>query len=462
MTKVTKPKSVSVLLTDGARATIHMAAEPGTRICDTLAKGLVVFVQRTKRTYLVKTRVKGHPGQPVIRIGDINDLSLSDARIQARDIIDNARRGIVPEQASERRERAKVVAKEVARKAQAAAEAETAGSFHAVATDYLNDELDGGGAGLASRGELARKLKTELVEWHDRPISEISRADIKKLVRSKAKKSQSSANRLLSFIKRVFAWAEDQDMIDDNPALGIKKPGTESGRQRFLDDGEIRLFWKACDAIGDPAGRLFQLCLVTGQRRGEVGGLRRSELGQLTFKDRDGKAGSVKAWLLPGGRTKRRRDHGVPLSPLACRLIEGAAIIEGDDGAAYDHVFATDRRADQPPSGWSKFKRNLDDAIGRIMAEEADELFDPERHRIPDFHIHDLRATCATHLDIEEIDGQIISRLLNHAEGDGKSITKTYRRYTFDREAADAMNLWATKLERLTGANVVSLDGARA
>lgn len=452
-----------VYLTSGPKGSIHSAVAPGvTRLRDTHTTGLSVLVGKTKRTYAVKVRVKGRPGQLVIRLGDVAKVGLADARREAADIVDKARQGIVPERAADRKVREQRAAREVARAAQLATERELAGTFKAVANEYLDDDLDGGGARLASRPELLRKLKTELAEWHDRPVAEITRADIKKLVREKAKASKSSANRLLSFIKRVFAWAEDQDYIEDNPALGIKKPAAESGRDRYLDDNEIRLFWKACDAIGDPAGRLFQLCLVTGQRRGEVAGLKRSELGLFEFKNREGKATSVRAWLLPAERTKRRRDHGVPLSPLAARLIDGAPKFYDEDGKLYDHLLVTDRRADQPPSGWSKFKRQLDEAMGKIIADEAGEPFDPERHVIPPFVIHDLRATCASHLEMEEVDGQIISRILNHAEGDGKSTTKKYKRYAFDQEAADALKLWAEKLERLTGANVVSLDGARA
>lgn len=430
-----------------------MKVAPGVRrIRDSLTPGLDVLIGKTKRTYAVKLRVKDRPGQLVVRLGDVDDLDLKDARVRARAAIDDARRGILPEQASERREQVRRAEAAATHKAEIEAERAQAASFKSVAEDYLADKLPGGGGKLASLPELKRKLAKELKAWHPRPIAEITRADIKAVARSKAKTSESSANRLLSFIKRVFAWAEDQDIIEDNPALGVKKPGAEAERMRFLEDDEIRLFWKAADALPEPAGRLFQLCLVTGQRRGEVGGLRRSELGEFRFKDREGKAGSIKAWLLPSMRTKRRRDHAVPLSPLAEDLIASVPPVHDAKGKATDHVFATAAHRDGPPSGWSKWKRALDEAIGRLLAKEAEEDYDPARHRLDDWHIHDLRATCATHLDMEDVDSQTISRILNHAEGDSKSITKRYKRYAYDREAAEALSLWASKLKRLTGA----------
>lgn len=67
----------------------------------------------------------------------------------------------------------------------------------------------------------------------------------------------------------------------------------------------------------------------------------------------------------------------------------------------------------------------------------------------------------ATHMEMLGVDRRVISRILNHSEGD-KSVTAIYARYRFDAEAAEAMNLWAAKLERLTGANVVKIRPAGA
>jgi hypothetical protein len=57
------------------------------------------------------------------------------------------------------------------------------------------------------------------------------------------------------------------------------------------------------------------------------------------------------------------------------------------------------------------------------------------------------------------VDRRFISRALNHAEGDS-SVKAIYARYRFDAEAAEALNLWAAKLERRTG--VVSIRSAGA
>jgi integrase len=271
----------------------------------------------------------------------------------------------------------------------------------------------------------------------------------------------------------VFRWAVTRDIIDADPAASVIRPADEQVRKRFLSDDEIRQFWRACAELDKnekgelgPAGRLFRLCLVTAQRRGEVAGLRRSELGQLKYKtkDRDGEEKTVSgdAWLLPGVRTKRAADHTVPLSPLAKSLIDEAPKLS-INGHEFDCVLASGASGDRPLSGWSRYKARLDALIGRQIADEREEVYDPERHRIEPWHIHDLRATAATIMEARlQIPARVISRILNHAEGDGRSMTARYVRYFWDAEAAGALNRWAGELGRIVGLNVVRIADAKA
>ncbi len=350
--------------------------------------------------------------------------------------------------------------------APAAGETYARGTFGWVAERYLADSLENGGALLKSKGELERKLKVDLVDWHSRPIGDIKGREIRELVREKAQTSPVSANRLLSFIKRVFRWAAGQDYIDTDPAAGVDKPGRETARDRYLSDDEVRLFWKASERVAEPLGRMVRVMLVTGQRRGEVAGMLFSELGQLDYRTKDERGKDVittgAAWMIPAARTKRGVAHTVPLSTLATEIIDGVTRLEVG-GRLFDHVFPSGRRGDQAFSGWSGLKERLDEEIGRIIAEEAGEDFDADKHRIPAWHLHDLRATVATHLRMARIGvaESVVSRILNHAEGDGRSMTARYIRHTWDAEAAEALEAWAGELRRMVGKNVVAMKGER-
>jgi integrase len=332
-------------------------------------------------------------------------------------------------------------------------------TFADVAAAYFSDPAKRGGARLASRAELERKVRVDLSEWAERPISEISKADIKSLLAAKRKKAPVSANRLLALIKRIFGWAAIEDLIPANPAAHIE--GTdEDERDRVLTLTELARVWKGAEALGYPYGPLVKLLILTGQRKAEVAGLSWSEI--------DGSA-----WRLPDQRTKRRKGHLVPLSPLALSILADLPRI----GTPPALVFTTgkrravkgqkiDRNAQPAPvSGWSRLKTRLDRVIAEQQAKAAGEPLDLEKHGLPAWTLHDVRRSVATHLRDEEamgpdrVDRLTISKILNHAES---GITRVYDRYASDPEKRRALEAWAARVERLCGLNVVSLEDARA
>lgn len=278
------------------------------------------------RTYFVMKRVSGkllrRTVGPAVGPGEVADgqrISLGDAREKARGMLASMADGRDPG-------RTRVAKPRTIRAKDPVSDRPQEGTFGWVAEKYLADKLEGGGADLRTRPELERKLKVDLADWLRRPIEEIKGREIRELVRGKAQTSPVSANRLLSFVKRVFRWASSQDYVDADPAVAISKPGKESVRERFLSEEEIRLVWKAASQLGYPADQIVRLALVTGQRRGEVAGMKRTELGQLEYRVPDPQTGrdclaSGDAWLLPADRTKRGVPHAVPLSKLALSII---------------------------------------------------------------------------------------------------------------------------------------------
>lgn len=257
-----------IRLTDGPAGSIWKKAPAGKTLefFDTIQPGLTLRIGARGGSYLVIFRVDGEKKQLRRKIGTPHTIDLDEARAIAKAMIIDAKNGISPDQREAEKQAATQAAKEAERRAAAA-------TFKAVADLYLGYKLKGGGYHLSSRPELERKLKTDLAGWHDRPIASITRREIKALIQTKAEGAGAAANRLLSFVKRVFRWALDQELVDVDPSHGIAPMHDEHRRTRWLTAEEIRWFWKGCDRLGDPAGRLFKLCLVTAQRRGEVGGI---------------------------------------------------------------------------------------------------------------------------------------------------------------------------------------------
>ena len=418
---------------------------------DTVKPGFGLRIaEKGARTYFVMRRINGrlvrrtigrHPPLDVPRDAPLREGEYwpADARAKAEAFLTDMARGIDPA----------AKAAPVAVKSPEAPE-----TFGNVAAAYFADPARRGGGSLRSRAELERKVRVDLDVWKDRPISGLTRADIRDVITAKHKASPVSANRLLALVRRIFRWAVREELIGANPAMDIE-PTPETERERVLTIDEIARIWAGADAMGYPFGPLIQVLILTGQRRSEVAGLRRSEI--------DGAN-----WKLPDDRAKRGKGHLVPLSPRALALIEAQPDASGGAGL----VFTTGKRQPGnesndavPVSGWSRMKNRIDKVIAEAEAKAADEELDMERHGLPHWTLHDIRRSVATHLRDSEVMGErdradrlTISKILNHAEG---GMTRLYDRYSADPEKRRALDAWARVIERRCGLNVIRL-GERA
>ena len=411
-----------------------------TELWDTVVPGFGLRIgYGGKRTFFVMTRISGR--QVRRSVGAYPAVGLADARAAARHMLELAATGLDP--------------KEAVKRAALEEERSRRQLFRTVAEEYLADTGSGGGANLRTQSELRRKLKVDVFpQWGDRPIREITRGDVRELLREKAKQSPIAANRVLALIRRVFAWALDQELIDASPAFRVPRPGQEGERERVLTLDEIHLVWMGCDKLGYPFGPLIKLAILTAQRRGEVAG--------LLWEEVDGNA-----WRLPGTRAKSGKGHLVPLSTRAVDLLEKLPRIGDSPTLAFTTGIRKGKSADGEPlppapvTGWSRVKTRLDGLIAEIVAREAEEDLDLKKHALPSWTLHDLRRSVATHLRDAGVDRLTVSKILNHAEG---GMTRIYDRYTADREKRAALQEWGEKIERLVGLNVLELpkDEARA
>jgi integrase len=81
-------------------------------------------------------------------------------------------------------------------------------------------------------------------------------------------------NRLLSFLRVVFAYAVEWQLVDSNPVVGIKRH-KEARRDRLLSDAE----WSAIHEKAGPRLRvIMELQYLTGQRIGDVLAIRRNQI----------------------------------------------------------------------------------------------------------------------------------------------------------------------------------------
>jgi len=343
-------------------------------------KAFGIRVGKETKTFFVGVRINGKYRRVSIGQydqGGLAGITLAEARNQAYQIVADAHAGIAPELRKKR---------------------EAKGTFGAVAESFMEDYAKN----HRTRDEMQRIINRDLAEWHDRQISEITRGDIKELLRVKARTAPIMANRVKALISKIFTWALKEEIIEASPALSLDPPGgSEQERTRTLSADEIRLVWNSFDRLGYPWGPLFKMLLVTGQRCGEVGGMKWREIVD------DG-------WHVPNERAKSGKGHLVPLSTLARGILSDVPQIG-------ELVFRA------PLGSWSWAKERVD-------------------AKIPHWRLHDLRRTFATHLRSIGIDRLVVSKLLNQAEA---GITKVYDRYAADPEKMAAMERWANRLREM-------------
>jgi integrase len=212
-----------------------------------------------------------------------------------------------------------------------------------------------------------------LSQWGHRTIHEIKRRDVRDLLdRIMSRGSGVAANRCLAVVRRMFSWAVDEEIIEESPCDGVKRPHDEKSRDRVLTDDELRLVWRAADAIGTPFGPLTQLLILTLQRRDEVAEMPRSE---LRLKE--------KSWVIPKERSKNGKEHEIPLSDPAVAIIEQVPQI-GRAGL----LFTTN--GETPVSGFSRAKDRLNAEILKLQQLAAIERRRP-RHGQADTAVDNSR-----------------------------------------------------------------------
>ena len=322
-------------------------------------------------------------------------------------------------------------------------------TFGALAARYLSEYAE---RHKRSHRRDARNLEMHVLpRWQGRAFTGIKRSDVIELVeRLVAAGKPTLANRVQSLVSSVFTFGMDAALIEANPCHRLKKRGIENVGRRVLSDAEIRLFWRGIvePPCSRPIGLALRLALLTGARVSEVAGLGRAELERL------GEPGRA-AWIIPGDRTKNKRDHLIPLPPLARDVVLNLlALIEPGE----QFLLPTrSLRRDGPVRG-----NSLTQAMDNFGASLDGDKLAVRTWRAEPPTPHDLRRTVETRLAELRVPKEIRDRVLNHTASDVGS--KHYNLHDYAEEKREALTRWASVIRSLvTGqdAAVVPIAAAR-
>ncbi len=391
---------------------------------DAIVPGMGVRVSDTgRKTFVLVMRFPGSRNPTRRALGEYGAVTLDDARRKARDWLELIRKGIDPVVQQERERAAELRKQE--------------NSFAAVAEDFIRDKL----ATERKGEEVARDIRRVFIPaWGRRPITDVSALEVRNLIKGfKDDGKLYQAHNLLGYVRRLFNWAIDQQVygIESSPCERLKPKaiiGERALRTRVLNDAELKAAWKAAGSLGYPYGPLFQMLMLTGQRKSEVAEARWSE---FDLQNR--------LWTIPAGRMKADAVHIVPISDDVLALLQSLPRFRKGD-----FLFSTTYGA-KPVNGLSKAKERLDARMTDALGAKPKE-----------FVLHDIRRTVRTGLSaIPTISDLVRELVIGHTK---PGLHKVYDQYAYLDEKRHALDAWAARLRSIAEpppSNVVQFE-ARA
>jgi integrase len=404
------------LLTDAYCKAVKSPATGRIEIADLRCSGLAFRVTaKGARSWAFRFR-DPTDGRPLrATIGTYPDVSLSAARDRGDELRGMVAAGINPIE-QKRKERVDAPAR----------------TFKALADRYLTEHAERKKRPRSIEEDRRNLDKHILPKWKQRDYRNITRADVIELIEGMVTAGKpTAANRVHSLISKIFSFAINSDLLTVHPATRLDKRGVERAGRRVLTDEELRLFWRSVvlPPVSRRVGLSLRLALLTGARANEVAGANKTEFHQLTDP-------SQAAWQVPAPRVKNKRDHLIPLSPLAIETVRSAAELTGDEDK---FLFPSPRGHGGPID-----RHALATAMSRLAGEIKGDAAAVKTWRADRPSPHDLRRTVETRLSAMGISKEDRDACLNHVRSDVGS--KHYDLYERSAEKRRALNVWADAL----------------
>jgi len=263
-------------------------------------------------------------------------------------------------------------------------------------------------------GEYKRLLRSHFPFGTTR-LSDVTSEQIER--RLKALVDRPSEQRhAFTAIKVFFNWALKRRYIHNSPCAALYSLSTPPSRARVLTDKEVRTVIKhACGAIG-AYGRIVELLILTGQRRGEIAALQWQWINE-----------QERIITLPPSITKNKREHAFPYGHMVAGVLKTIP-----PRSEYLFPARKERRQGQPVTvfaGWNRPKVELD-----------------ARCKIAPWTLHDLRRTFATNLAALGTPIHVTEKLLNHISGTVSGVAAIYNRHAYMDEMRTAIDAWEKRL----------------
>ena len=264
-------------------------------------------------------------------------------------------------------------------------------------------------------GFLKRQL---LPAFGSKPLDRITPARVRQWFDRYSRTAPGGANRAFDILRQIMNFAVACGHVGTNPTRGIER-NRRPALTRFLSREEIARLHEVLDAQARSGNRqqadIIRLLLLTGCRKGEITGLRWSEVHPDMLALADSKTGPRTVPL--GSRTR--------------------AILDRQPRGESPFVF---------PSPLDPSRPRADLAFWYRIRREAG---------IEDVRLHDLRHTMASHAVMNGVPVPVVSRLLGHSN---VQMTMRYA-HLADRDIEAAAERTGQAMAQLIGGRIPSSKG---
>lgn len=196
--------------------------------------------------------------------------------------------------------------------------AAAAGNTFEVLADEWLAKVSREGRAEATLGKVTWLLSLACPALGKRPVAEISALEVLDALRSVERRGRlESARRMRSTISCVFRFAIATGRAENDPTVPLRGAliaPVAKHRAAVTDAGKFGSLLRAIDGFdGQSTTKIaLQLLALTAVRPGE---LRQAEWNEFDL--------DKAIWIIPEGRTKKRRAHEVPLPRQAVELLRG-------------------------------------------------------------------------------------------------------------------------------------------
>ncbi len=254
-----------------------------------------------------------------------------------------------------------------------------------------------------------------------RPIDQINAPEtISVLKPLAAKGSLETTDKIIGYLNEIMTFAVNTGVIFSNPLAGIKA-AFETPKSKNMATIRPEELPELMTALSYASIKITTRCLIEWQlhtmvRPSEAAGAKWSEI------DFDNKL-----WLVPAERMKMKKEHTVPLTESALKLLE----IMYPHSGHREYIFPADRKPKEPSNS-----QTANMALKRMGF----------KNRLV---AHGMRSIASTALNEQGFDGDVIESALAHV--DKNEVRRAYNRAEYLERRRPVMEWWSEFINKAAG-----------